>query len=149
MTRWICDDNQLKDLVSRGLIKDPALVAEYSQQASAKKSKYNNERVTIDGHTFDSKAEAREYEQLKLLKRAGAIKSIELQPKFLLQPGYERNGKKVRAIYYIADFRVITADDKEIVIDVKSEITEKNKVYRLKRSMLLYRYPDLDFREVK
>lgn len=146
------DDNELAELVRKGRIKDPDLIKKYvgATKAPAKSvNKYGATKLEVDGHLFDSKAEAREYEQLKLLQKAGRIKSIELQPRFLLQPGYERNGKKVRAIYYIADFLVFTADDKEIVIDVKSEITEKNKVYRLKRKLLLYRYPNLDFREVQ
>ena len=49
-----------------------------------RRAKYGNTKVTVDGITFDSKAEARRYGELKLLARAGEIGDLELQPKFNL-----------------------------------------------------------------
>ena len=47
-----------------------------------RRAKYGNTKVKVDGITFDSKAEARRYGELKLLERAGEITSMELQPTF-------------------------------------------------------------------
>lgn len=71
------------------------------------KSKYNNEKTEVDGIIFDSKKEARYYETLKILKRAGEIKDFSLQPEFIIQEGFTTDyGEKVRPIKYIADFKV-------------------------------------------
>lgn len=41
-----------------------------------KKSKYHAKKVEVNGITFDSKKEAKRYEELKLLERCGAIKDL-------------------------------------------------------------------------
>ena len=109
------------------------------------KSKYGSRKVTVDGIKFDSQKEARKYSELKLLKRAGEIKDFELQPEFELQPGYrDKCGKKIRAIKYRADFKVIYPDNKVEYIDTKGYRTQ---VYLIKKKMLLYKYPDINFIE--
>lgn len=115
-----------------------------------KKNKYNNSKTEVDGHVFDSRKEAKHYTYLKALQSAGKIKNLELQPRYELQPGYRgRDGVWVRPIAYVADFRYKDAVDGTIVVvDVKSKITESNPVYRLKRKLFLYRYPDIVFREI-
>ena len=50
-----------------------------------KKSKYKAVKTEINGIKFDSKKEARRYKELKILEKADEIKSLELQPRFLLQ----------------------------------------------------------------
>ena len=101
-------------------------------------SKYNARKTIIDGITFDSKAEANYYTQLKLLQRAGEIVELELQPKFEIIPSFvDPAGKKVRATHYIADFRVKYKDGREEVIDVKGHKTD---VYRLKKKLFEQRY---------
>ena len=42
----------------------------------------------------------------------------------------------------------IKINGKIVVEDVKSEITKKDKTYRLKIKLLLNKYPNIDFREV-
>ena len=59
-------------------------------------NKYHAIKTTVDGITFDSRAEARRYRELKLLERAGVIENLVLQPKFELQPKY-KIGKGVNA----------------------------------------------------
>ncbi len=49
-----------------------------------RRSKMRNEKVTIDGITFDSKKEAARYQELKLMLRAGAITGFERQVEFEL-----------------------------------------------------------------
>lgn len=109
-------------------------------------SKYNNKITYYDGIRFDSKAEMQHYCELELLKKAGVVKDIQRQVSFQLQPGYTgKDGKKVKAITYKADFVVTYSDGHKEVIDVKGHLTE---VYKLKKKMLLYIYPDIDFKEV-
>jgi len=105
--------------------------------------KYNAKATEIDGIRFDSRKEAEKYQELKLLQRAGEIKNIELQPKFLLQEAFKRNGKKYRAITYTADFRVTWKDGTVEVIDTKGYRTQ---VYRLKKKLFLAKY-DVKFTE--
>ena len=113
-----------------------------------RENKYRSRKVTVDGITFDSAKEARKYEELKLLQRAGEVVEIELQPEFELQPGYRTpDGNYVRPIKYKADFRVTYADGRVVVIDVKPSKEFQTREYRLKKKMLLYRYPDIEFEE--
>lgn len=107
--------------------------------------KYKAKRTEIDGNKFTSLAEARRYSQLVLLEKAGKINALELQPRFLLQEGYIRNGKKVRKIEYVADFRYQQGDNL-IVEDVKGM---KTPVYLLKIKILLYLYPAMILKEIK
>lgn len=110
-----------------------------------KMSKYHNQKVTADGHTFDSKKEYRRYCELKLLERAGVISDLELQKPFVLIPAqYEVKADKPakssktlleRAVTYKADF-VYTQDGKTVVEDVKGGV--RTKEYILKRKLMLY-----------
>jgi hypothetical protein len=45
-------------------------------------SKYGAQRTEIDGITFDSKAEAKRYADLRLLERGGQISDLKMQPEF-------------------------------------------------------------------
>ena len=112
------------------------------------KNKYNNKKVEYDGHVFDSQKECTRYKQLKLLERAGLIKDIKFHTRFELQPSFKQNNKTIRAITYEADFDYITKNGVHIVEDVKSKATEKDKVYRIKRKMLQYKYRDIEFKEI-
>lgn len=109
------------------------------------KNKYGNMRVRVDGLTFDSKKEALKYEELKLLKQAGEIVDFELQPGFILQEGFTtKEGRKILPITYRADFKVIYPGGRVVYIDTKGHRT---KEYLLKRKMLLFRYPEIEFIE--
>ncbi len=67
-------------------------------------NKYRNKKVQVDMYVFDSIRESQRYKELKLLERAGEISNLELQPRFLLQDSFKKNGKTYRKIEYIADF---------------------------------------------
>ena len=83
-------------------------------------NKYYNQKTKIDGINFDSKAEAKRYQQLKLMEQAGSIKDLVLQPKFLLQDKFIYKNKTYRKIEYIADFSYFSIEeDIFIVEDVK------------------------------
>ena len=101
---------------------------------------------TVDGIVFDSAAEAARYCQLRQMERLGLIRDLELQPSFVLQPKFEREGVRYAPIRYRADFRYYSTTDKmEIVEDVKGY---KTAVYEIKKKMLLRHFPSIEFREV-
>lgn len=102
---------------------------------------------TYDGITFDSKAEMNRYLELRALVQARVIRDLRLQVKYVLLEKFRHPVFGViREISYVADFVYI--DQKtgmDVVEDVKGAQTP---VYRIKRALLLHRYPDMDFREV-
>ena len=115
-----------------------------------KASKYHNsptERITPSGAVlhFDSQKEARRYDHLAALERAGQIRDLRLQVDFTLQEAYtDAEGRRWRAIRYRADFtyQAPAAYWTEkgpmwdlVVEDVKSRPT-RTKEYLLKRKML-------------
>ena len=111
--------------------------------------KYHNTKVIYKDIRFSSKKEMRRYITLKQLERAGIINELELQPKFLLLDTIHYKDKTYPKTYYIADFKYFDKEKgKYIIEDIKSPITAKDKVYRLKIKMLLAKYPDIDFIEV-
>lgn len=81
-------------------------------------NKYRNKKVIVEDYVFDSIQESRRYKELKLLLKTGQISNLELQPHFLLQDSFRKNGKTYRKIEYIADFKYIE-NEKTIVEDVK------------------------------
>jgi len=102
-----------------------------------KPSKYKNVRTEIDGITFDSKAEARRYTDLKNLQRAGEIKGFILQPSFPLETG----------IRYRPDFLVCGNDGICWVEDVKSKGTI-TQAFKIKHKLWKARYPFLELRVI-
>lgn len=100
-------------------------------------NKYKNKKVTIDNITFDSKKEARRYEELKLMEKTGLITNLVLQPRYELLKGFKRRGKTHRKIEYIADFKYFDNERQiEIIEDVKGVITS---VFSLKMKLFLYK----------
>lgn len=114
-------------------------------------SKYRNKKTTRtseDGAVlcFDSQKEARRYDYLLALERAGEIKRLRLQVDFTLQEAYtDTNGKRIRAIRYKADFTYLERN-KLVVEDVKSRPT-RTKDYIMKKKMLKDRF-GIDISEV-
>jgi len=117
---------------------------------SGKPTKYHNkptERVTPAGNVlrFDSQKEARRYDELATLGRAGKIRDLRMQVDFTLQEAYtDSQGRRVRAIRYRADFTYqkpsfVDRDGETcwalVVEDVKSKAT-KTKQYAMKRKMM-------------
>jgi|WetSurMetagenome_2_1015567.scaffolds.fasta_scaffold01555_5 hypothetical protein len=107
---------------------------------SLRKNKYNAVKTEVDGILFDSKAEAARYLELKDLLSKQEILSFERQPEFELIPSFTKNGKKIRAIKYRADFIVYHNNGTVIVEDVKGMITD---IFKIKRKMFDYTYPEL------
>lgn len=113
------------------------------------KTKYGNKKVEVDSIRFDSKAEAKYYTELKVLKRAGIIVDFELQPEFVIHDKFkDRQGNAHRAIKYRADFYVRYPSGVEEIVDVKGSPKTRTSDYMMKKKMFISRYPQYDFREV-
>ena len=110
-------------------------------------NKYFNKKVIIDGIKFQSIKEGKRYNELKLLKRAGLIDELELQKVFELQPKYTNNkGEHIRSITYKADFFYYdNKKERYIVEDTKGFRTD---VYKLKKKLFEYQYPNLTIQEI-
>lgn len=82
--------------------------------------KYHAWPTVVDNIRFHSKKEARRYCELKLLLKAGEIKDLELQPRYLLSvPRFDRCGMR-KVGFYVADFRYLDVGTGQLVIeDVK------------------------------
>lgn len=105
-------------------------------------TKYHNRKVaTSDGVVHDSQKEAIRWTHLKLLEKAGKIKNLNRQVKFVLIPKQaEYVGKKVKVIErecsYVADFVYFDNElEKTVVEDTKGVRT---KDYIIKRKLMLY-----------
>ena len=98
-----------------------------AETASPKKTnKYSAQRTSLDGVTFDSKAEAMRFAELDLEQKAGEISDLTLQPRYPLVV----NGTHVCT--YVGDFTYRRAG-KVIVEDVKGV---RSPVYRLKAKLV-------------
>lgn len=111
---------------------------QFRQKGRRRRSKYGNKKVEIDGHVFDSLAEARYYNQLKLRERAKDILFFRLQPRFRLQDGFEKDGVKHRPIDYVADFEIHHNDGSIEIVDVKGKQTA---VFKIKQKMFEKKFP--------
>lgn len=93
--------------------------------------KYNNVPTTVDGIKYDSKKEAKHGQMLEAMQRDGLIRDLRRQVPYLIQI----NGVKVCKV--IMDFVFTDSEGRTVVQDVKSAITRKNPVYRLKAKLML------------
>lgn len=112
--------------------------------------KYKNIKTEYNGVLYDSRKESRRAVALDWMVRAGVIRNLERQKKFILQDGFVDNQRnKIRPITYVADFVYFDKEQQKwIVEDVKSPATRQDKVYVLKKKMFLYKYPEYIFQEV-
>ena len=113
-------------------------------------TKYGNVRMKLDGHTFDSKKEAKRYQELCILEAAGEISDLEIHPRFTLQKSFrDREGNLEREISYTADFKYFDKGRNWWVVeDVKSPPTRREPAYVMKRKLFKGKYGHIIFREV-
>ena len=116
-----------------------------------KKSKYYNVKTrALDGTVFDSYKEARKWDELLLLQRAGEISDLQRQVRYELIPAqyqtYERYSKRgerlkdgvrllERKVEYVADFVYTIAETGENIVEDTKGV--KTKDYILKRKLML------------
>ena len=116
------------------------------RKGSRGNAKYHNERAERAGVQFDSQKEARRYDELVVMLRAGIISDLRLQPQFTLQESYvTETGERIRAIRYTADFSY-RFGGKLVVEDVKSGPT-RTKEYLRNRKFMRSRF-GIDVQEV-
>ena len=106
--------------------------AEYEQLLARKvrekkPAKYRNVRTVVDGIEFDSKKEAKRYQELKLLEKAKQIFTLATQPRYSLTV----NNQLICT--YVADFEYSNLLGDVTVEDVKGVRTE---AYRIKRKLM-------------
>lgn len=92
----------------------------------AKKGKFNNITTFYDGKRFDSKKECERYKELKNKN----VFDLKCQVKFPITIN------DVKVCSYIADFTYVDHKGNMVVEDVKSEVTRKLPVYRLKKKLM-------------
>lgn len=110
-------------------------------------TKYHNKKITFNGEVFDSKKEYRRYTELLLLQKAGKIKGLERQVKFILIPAQRDESKKLleRECSYYADFVYTNCQTGQTVVeDTKGVRTAE---YIIKRKLMLLMY-DIRIKEV-
>lgn len=80
-------------------------------------NKFNARKVELDGHVFDSRAEAKRYGELKWLERARDIKALSVHPTYPLTV----NGVTIGSV--TLDFAYYEGG-RRVCEDVKGTITE-------------------------
>ena len=153
----------LRKLMERERRKQRAPLPSPADAPTGGGRKYHNkptERVTPAGNVlrFDSQKEARRFDELSALERAGTIRDLRMQVDFTLQEAYtDGEGHRVRAIRYRADFTYekVRGDPWTeyngsfwvlVVEDVKSRAT-RTKDYIMKRKLMKERF-NIDIQEV-
>ena len=112
------------------------------------RNKYGNIKVNFRGMKFDSKKEARRYQELLLMELGGEITGLDRQPRFVLQEGFRgKDGKWIFPIHCTWDF-IYAELGVQIVEDVKSPSTRKETAYVIRKKLFMKRYPEIEFREV-
>lgn len=92
------------------------------------RSKYHAKLTLVDGLQFASGMEARRYVELRTLLRTGAIRDLQLQPRYPLRV----NG--VNCGTYVADFYYVDAvTGLPVTEDVKGFVTA---TYKLKKKLV-------------
>ena len=104
-------------------------------------SKYYAKKERRGALVFDSIKEARRFDELLLLLRAGEIKDLRLQQEYTLMEAFTNlDGTKIKAIRYRADFvyQEKTKDGWRFVVeDVKGF---KTREYELKKKLMADRF---------
>src|SRR5688500_13421429 len=92
-------------------------------------NKFGAVKTTVDAITFDSKKEARRYQDLKLLERAGVISELCVDKK-QLRYSLVVNSEKICT--YVADFRYVE-NGRTVIEDTKGFKTPE---YKLKAKLM-------------
>lgn len=106
-------------------------VAEF-RKLIRKSPKYRNKRTRHAGYLFDSRKEAKRYDELVLMQHAGEIYGLEVHPffKFVI------NGVYVGR--YTGDFAYFRRQEfKKVVEDTKSKATRKIRDWPMRKRLML------------
>ncbi|MGF7436790.1 DUF1064 domain-containing protein [Lentilactobacillus senioris] len=100
-----------------------------------KAPKYGNRKVVLDGITFDSKIEARYYQQLKTLKL-----DFKYHESFEIVPRFKLNGKTYQHRVYTPDFTIYEGNELVSVIDCKGGSATLTDASRLRMVLFMQKY---------
>lgn len=104
-------------------------VGDHAREPAPRPNKYGNKPTTVDGIRFDSKKEARYYEELKIRREVGEVAYFLMQVPIRLPDGTR----------YVVDFLVFFADGRPPeYVDVKGKETP---VFRMKKKAVEHHYP--------
>jgi len=93
-------------------------------------SKYRNVKVTKDGQQFDSKLEARRWQALQLMEKAGEIRDLKAQVKLDIRVG------NFLVCSYIADAVYIDCVKNCLVVEDCKSKASRTPVYQLKKKLV-------------
>ena len=112
-------------------------ISSYGEENSGK---VPHTKIKIGDEVFDSVAEHDRYLELLVMQKTGQIKELECHPKYEILPKQVTPpGKQnFKPVIYTPDFRYKTADGREVVEEVKSEYTRKEKDYVIRRKLIFY-----------
>lgn len=112
-----------------------------------RRNKYHAQKCKVGNEVFNSRKELHRYEELCLLEKAGHIKNLRREVKYVLIPaqrevvwknGRPKQGRVIeRECTYIADF-VYEENGQTVVEDVKGGNATKTDKYIIKRKLMLY-----------
>jgi hypothetical protein len=103
---------------------------------TASRSKYSNQKVTVDGISFDSKKEAARYNELRAMLQAGLIHSLKVHPVFPIVHNETRIcDVELDFAYTTCDKRFPSLQGVRVFEDVKSAGTN-TPMSRLKRKLV-------------
>jgi hypothetical protein len=94
-------------------------MARLSKRQYSKRNKFGAIKVKTEDGTFDSKAEHARWLELKRLEKAGDIRDLDRQERFLLRAYTPLDIKGEPIGYYVADFVYYDKSDQMVVEDVK------------------------------
>lgn len=110
-------------------------------------TKYANVSTWVGEERFDSKAEARRWQQLRILEQQGHISNLIRQPRYQLEPKAVIGGVKYRSVTYVADFEYLE-NGRRCAEDVKGGAATQTALFQLKARLFRARYPDHELRIV-
>lgn len=97
-------------------------------------NKFGARKTIVDGITFDSAREAKRWQELKLLERAGKISQVERQVVYVLAPAVRLSGEKrlKPALRHVLDFRYFSIEERGIFVheDAKGRDTPVSRIKR-------------------
>lgn len=100
-------------------------------KAQSTRVKFGNQKVKIDGMTFDSKKEAKYYGLYKIMQAQRLLTRFEVHKTFPL----EVNG--VLVCKYVADFVLYYPNGSVSVVDIKGDGTVGLAVFRIKKNLMM------------
>lgn len=107
----------------------------------ARRGKYNNHPMEVDGYRFDSEAEIAFYRLVRDMVSRGEVVRFEVHPRYVIVPTQKKFGSTIRQATYSPDFYLLYADGSEEWIEVKGSRGIISDDSRLKMKVFNHMYP--------